>query len=113
MEEILASRSQMFSDIRVSKIAKLALLKTLQVLPPGTPYLIVDENFQAREWPPIHLRHRMRLQLQLFSEKRFDQHLDPLPIDAESARHFQSIAGRPPGSSRVALTTSELSKKAG
>jgi hypothetical protein len=27
-------------------------LKTLQVLPPGTRDLIVDENFKAREWPP-------------------------------------------------------------
>jgi CxxC motif-containing protein (DUF1111 family) len=27
-------------------------LKTLQVLPPGTKDLIVDETFQAREWPP-------------------------------------------------------------
>jgi hypothetical protein len=27
-------------------------LKTLQVLPPGTKERIVDENFQAREWPP-------------------------------------------------------------
>ena len=28
-------------------------LKTLQVLPPGTKDLIVDENFRAREWPPV------------------------------------------------------------
>ncbi len=27
-------------------------LKTLQVLPPGTKDLIVDQNFKAREWPP-------------------------------------------------------------
>ena len=27
-------------------------LKTLQVLPPGTKDRIVDEKFQAREWPP-------------------------------------------------------------
>jgi hypothetical protein len=27
-------------------------LKTLQVLPPGTPSLIVDEKFKARSWPP-------------------------------------------------------------
>ena len=27
-------------------------LKTLQVLPPGTKDLIVDENFKARPWPP-------------------------------------------------------------
>jgi CxxC motif-containing protein (DUF1111 family) len=28
-------------------------LKSLQVLPPGTKSLIVDESFQAREWPPM------------------------------------------------------------
>jgi hypothetical protein len=27
-------------------------LKTLQVLPPGTKHLIVDEKFQPRAWPP-------------------------------------------------------------
>jgi hypothetical protein len=26
-------------------------LKTLQVLPPGTKFLLVDENFEPREWP--------------------------------------------------------------
>ena len=29
-------------------------LKTLQVLPPGTRSLIVDENFKPRTWPPAH-----------------------------------------------------------
>jgi hypothetical protein len=28
-------------------------LKTLQVLPPGTKDRVVDEKFQAREWPPV------------------------------------------------------------
>lgn len=28
-------------------------LKTLQVLPPGTTNLIVDENFKPRAWPPV------------------------------------------------------------
>ena len=27
-------------------------LKTLQVLPPGTKNLVVDEKFRPREWPP-------------------------------------------------------------
>ena len=31
-------------------------LKTLQVLPPGTKDLIVDENFRAREWPPVAVK---------------------------------------------------------
>ena len=33
--------------------ALIEFLKTLQVLPPGTKYLVVDENYQAREWPPV------------------------------------------------------------
>ncbi len=33
-------------------------LKTLQVLPPGTKDLIVDENFRAREWPPVWARRK-------------------------------------------------------
>jgi hypothetical protein len=32
--------------------ALIEFLKTLQVLPPGTPHLIVDERFEARPWPP-------------------------------------------------------------
>jgi len=28
-------------------------LKSLQVLPPGTPYLVVDENLHEKTWPPI------------------------------------------------------------
>ncbi len=30
-------------------------LKSLQVLPPGTKDLIVDENFHAKAWPPVRL----------------------------------------------------------
>jgi hypothetical protein len=29
-------------------------LKSLQVLPPNTPYSIVDENFHPKQWPPVH-----------------------------------------------------------
>ena len=32
--------------------ALIEFLKTLQVLPPGTKSLVVDENYQARIWPP-------------------------------------------------------------
>ena len=31
-------------------------LKTLQVLPPDTPYLVVDENFRPKAWPSIASR---------------------------------------------------------
>lgn len=30
-------------------------LKTLQVLPAGTPHLLVDEQYKPREWPPARL----------------------------------------------------------
>jgi hypothetical protein len=32
--------------------AIIEFLKTLQVLPPGTKDLVVDEEFRARPWPP-------------------------------------------------------------
>lgn len=32
--------------------ALIEFLKTLQVLPPGTKHLIVDERFESRTWPP-------------------------------------------------------------
>jgi hypothetical protein len=32
--------------------AVIEFLKTLQVLPPGTPSLVVDEQFRPRVWPP-------------------------------------------------------------
>lgn len=34
--------------------ALLGFLETLQVLPPGTKNLIVDENLRPRSWPPSH-----------------------------------------------------------
>jgi cytochrome c peroxidase len=38
--------------------AVIEFLKTLQVLPPGTRYRIVDENFQPRTWPPPNMLSR-------------------------------------------------------
>jgi Di-haem oxidoreductase, putative peroxidase len=36
-------------------------LKTLQVLPPGTKHLVVDENFRPKSWPPAgHGRGKQR-----------------------------------------------------
>jgi CxxC motif-containing protein (DUF1111 family) len=37
---------------RYDQDSLIEFLKTLQVLPPGTKDRIVDEKFQAREWPP-------------------------------------------------------------
>jgi Di-haem oxidoreductase, putative peroxidase len=40
------------------KDAVIEFLKTLQVLPPGTKDRIVDENYQARTWPPRGTQHQ-------------------------------------------------------
>jgi hypothetical protein len=34
--------------------AVIEFLKTLQVLPPGTKHLIVDERGEKKHWPPRH-----------------------------------------------------------
>ena len=38
--------------------ALIEFLKTLQVLPPGTAHRVVDENFQARDWPPAEVANK-------------------------------------------------------
>ena len=44
-------------EVRFEKLSRedqdclIEFLKTLQVLPPGTPWLIVDESFQKKTWP--------------------------------------------------------------
>ena len=51
--EALASR-QAFQALTVSEQdGVIEFLKTLQVLPPGTKARVVDENFRARQWPPV------------------------------------------------------------
>ena len=51
--EGLASRNQFLALPPSDQDAIIEFLKTLQVLPPGTPHLTVDENFQQKAWPPI------------------------------------------------------------
>lgn len=48
----LASRQAFEALSDYEQAAIIEFLKTLQVLPPGTPYLIVDEWGQPRSWPP-------------------------------------------------------------
>jgi Di-haem oxidoreductase, putative peroxidase len=43
--------------------AVIEFLKTLQVLPPGTKDRIVDENYRARNWPPLTDADRSRTEL--------------------------------------------------
>lgn len=50
--EALDSRKAFESLPKYDQDCLIEFLKTLQVLPPGTKDLIVDENFHAREWPP-------------------------------------------------------------
>jgi Di-haem oxidoreductase, putative peroxidase len=56
--EALDSRRQFESLAEYDQDSLIEFLKTLQVLPPGTASLIVDENFRRREWPPSRLRHK-------------------------------------------------------
>jgi hypothetical protein len=50
--EALESRKAFEALPKNEQDSLIEFLKTLQVLPPGTKDLIVDENFKAREWPP-------------------------------------------------------------
>lgn len=51
--EALASRKSFEALPEYDKDSLIEFLKSLQVLPPGTKDRIVDEKFQAREWPPF------------------------------------------------------------
>jgi cytochrome c5 len=50
--EALKSRRAFEALPAAEQDALIEFLKTLQVLPPGTQELIVDENFHKKEWPP-------------------------------------------------------------
>jgi hypothetical protein len=53
--EALAERRAFQALSEYQQDSLIEFLKTLQVLPPGTKYLVVDEKFQPREWPPSSL----------------------------------------------------------
>lgn len=50
--EALVSRRQFERMNAYDQDSLIEFLKTLQVLPPGTRYLVVDENFREKQWPP-------------------------------------------------------------
>ena len=50
--EALVERKAFQKLSQYEQDALIEFLKTLQVLPPGTKYLVVDENYQPREWSP-------------------------------------------------------------
>jgi hypothetical protein len=50
--EALHSRTQFQALKAYDQDSLIEFLKTLQVLPPGTPCTIVDENFREKQWPP-------------------------------------------------------------
>jgi cytochrome c peroxidase len=54
--EALATRAAFCEASEYDQDSLIEFLKSLQVLPPGTRARIVDENYQAREWPPAGLR---------------------------------------------------------
>jgi CxxC motif-containing protein (DUF1111 family) len=51
--EALAERRRFEALASEDRDAIIEFLKTLQVLPPGTKDLIVDETYCARKWPPV------------------------------------------------------------
>ena len=50
--EALAQRKQYQQLSRYDQDSVIEFLKSLQVLPPGTESLVVDENFKPKVWPP-------------------------------------------------------------
>ncbi|HWZ46408.1 MAG TPA: hypothetical protein VNW97_23245 [Candidatus Saccharimonadales bacterium] len=50
--EALSSRKQFDQSSEYDQDSLIEFLKALQVLPPGTAAMIVDENFHAKRWPP-------------------------------------------------------------
>jgi Di-haem oxidoreductase, putative peroxidase len=52
--EALAERRAFQALPKYDQDSLIEFLKTLQVLPPGTKDLIVDEKFQSRPWPPLN-----------------------------------------------------------
>ncbi len=53
--EALQSRRQFEHLSPYDQDSVIEFLKSLQVLPPGTPDLVVDEHFRPRQWPPQEL----------------------------------------------------------
>ena len=51
--EALASRQAFQALSAEEQDAVIEFLKTLQVLPPGTKHLIVDDEGQTKQWPPL------------------------------------------------------------
>ena len=48
--EALAARKAFQAAPKADQDALIEFLKSLQVLPPGTPHLVVDENFKPKRW---------------------------------------------------------------
>ncbi|HEX8609966.1 MAG TPA: di-heme oxidoredictase family protein [Telluria sp.] len=56
--EALASRQAFQAAAKTDQDALIEFLKSLQVLPPGTPELVVDEKFQPKRWGATAARTR-------------------------------------------------------
>jgi cytochrome c peroxidase len=52
--EALASRRSFQAASEYDQDSLIEFLKSLQVLPPGTSALVVDENYRPRVWPPTN-----------------------------------------------------------
>ena len=58
--EAQASRERYEALSNSDKDSLIEFLKTLQVLPPGTTSMFVDENFQPKSWPPARFTRMSR-----------------------------------------------------
>jgi hypothetical protein len=56
--EALASRQAFGGLSKYEQDSIIEFLKTLQVLPPGTKHLVVDEHGKEKQWPPEHFGRR-------------------------------------------------------
>ncbi len=50
--EALTSRQAFEALSEYEQASIIEFLKSLQVLPPGTQSLVIDENGQSKQWPP-------------------------------------------------------------
>ncbi len=68
-------------------------LKTLQVLPPGTTSLVVDETGAGRVWPPLELLHVQRQGTTVTLRWTPDSPLSPTPRRCQVQRREQLSGG--------------------
>lgn len=91
--EALAER-QAFEALSVhERDCLIEFLKTLQVLPPGTPSLVVDERGSPRVWPPLRFLSVQRSGDRVRLNWTRDSPLNPRPRRSQLQRSERATAG--------------------